>query len=476
MGVRFIFDGAEVPSHRKVLESMGVTRFGVNYWRLYKRGLPKTKTWLVAERFLPDTEVYLHPGQVPGESRDELFALYTQAIDDNHDRLSGATEFDADRMLAKAQRLSWDDELLWAVYSHENATESLEDLAGRFQHLALPYATLEAVPGLATRTRALTSQYGTVWHGLGCAKPDNLRQVPFTTASTQAWLAPMLRGETLVWDGAQLKRYPSSMKDQARARYRHVYEQAGLDAEAILADDSTEATRLAIWSLLQLEKRLEGTDMGFLSDSNDIHDDPGDAERGDLEPDNSPVPRGTPVRVRNPSETLPIPTLGFEKKAGTEVIDGVETVVERTHVTSQQQSMRQCNTCFVAANCPAFTPDSTCAFNIPIEIKTKDQLKALLQSVIEMQGQRVAFARYAEETTGGGYPDPNVSQEIDRLFKIVESLKRLEDNREFARITVERQGSSGVLSALFGDRAESLKELPQPVNPDLVIKQQIEDS
>src|SRR5690606_21418735 len=159
----------------------------------------------------------------------------------------------------------------------------------------------------------------------------------------------------------------------------------------------------------------------------------------------------------NPSETLPIPTLGFETKAGTEVIDGAETVVERTHVTSQQQSMRQCNTCFVAANCPAVTPDSTCAFNIPLESKTKAHHKALLQSVIEMQGQRVAFARYAEETTGGGYPDPNVSQEIDRLFKIVESLKRLEDNREFARITVERQGSSGVLSALFGDRAESLK-------------------
>ncbi len=476
MGVRFIFDGAEVPSHRKLLEGMGVTRFGVNYWRLYKRGLPKTKTWLIEERFLPGTEVYLNPGQVPAEQSEELFALYTQAIDDNHDRLSGATEFDPDRTLARAQRMAWDDDLLWAIWSHEKATESLEDLALRFHHLALPYETLESVPGLATRTRALTAQHGTVWHGLGCAKPDNLRQVPFSTASTQAWLAPMLRGETLVWDGASLKRYPASMKDQARIRYRHIYEQAGLDAEAILADDSTEATRLAIWSLLQLEKRMEGSDMGYLSDNSDPLDDPGSAELTPVDPDNSPVPRGTPIEVRSPAETLPIPVLGFEQRAGKEVIDGVETVVERTHVTSQQQSMRQCNTCFVAANCPAFKPNNTCAFNIPIEVKTKDQLKALLQSIIEMQGQRVAFARYAEETTGGGYPDPNVSQEIDRLFKIVESLKRLEDNREFARITVERQGSAGVLSALFGDKAETLKELPQSVNPDLVIKQQIEGS
>lgn len=470
-----MFDGAEVPSHRKLLEGMGVTRFGVNYWRLYRRGLPKTKSWLVSERFLDDAEVYLHPGQVPSEQSEELFALYTQAIDDNHDRLAGVTEFDCDRVLARAQRTAWDDDLLWAVYSHENPPESLEDLAMRFQHLALPYETLEAVPGLSTRCHALTSQRGTIWHGLGCAKPDNLRQVPLSTASTQAWLAPMLRGETLVWDGAQLKRYPASMKDQARARYRHIYEQAGLDAEAILADDSTEATRLAIWSLLQLEKRWEGSDMGFVSDNFDDLDDPGSAERGSLDPDNRPIRHGTSIEVRNPSETLPLPVLGFESRPGTEVIDGVETVVERTHVTSQQQSLRQCNTCFVAANCPAFKPNSTCAFSIPIEVRTKDQLKALLQSIIEMQGQRVAFARYAEETAGGGYPDPNVSQEIDRLFKIVESLKRLEDNREFARITVERQGSSGVLSALFGDRTEALKQLPEPVSPDLVIKQQIED-
>ena len=106
MGVRFVFDGAEVPSHRKLLEGMGVTRFGVNYWRLYKRGLPKTKDWLVSERFLPDTEVYLHPGQVPPDQTEELYTLYAQSVDDNHDRLSGATEFDCDRMLSRAMRMA----------------------------------------------------------------------------------------------------------------------------------------------------------------------------------------------------------------------------------------------------------------------------------------------------------------------------------------------------------------------------------
>jgi hypothetical protein len=77
-----------------------------------------------------------------------------------------------------------------------------------------------------------------------------------------------------------------------------------------------------------------------------------------------------------------------------------------------------------------------------------------------MQGQRVAFMRFAEEMSGG-YADPNVSQEIDRLFKLIKTTKELDDSREFIRMTVERQGSAGVLSSIFGDRAANLNQLPE---------------
>ena len=39
-------------------------------------------------------------------------------------------------------------------------------------------------------------------------------------------------------------------------------------------------------------------------------------------------------------------------------------------------------------------------------------------------------------------------------------MKELEENKEFVRMTVERQTSGGVMSALFGDRANTLKQLP----------------
>ena len=58
---------------------------------------------------------------------------------------------------------------------------------------------------------------------------------------------------------------------------------------------------------------------------------------------------------------------------------------------------------------------------------------------------------------------------------MLEQINKLEQSKETIRITAERSGGAGVLSALFGDRAQVLNELPnggmneQQVNQ--VIKQ-----
>jgi hypothetical protein len=160
-----------------------------------------------------------------------------------------------------------------------------------------------------------------------------------------------------------------------------------------------------------------------------------------------------------------MPVFGYQMKTVVEQEDGRDVLKDVPVVKSNSTSLRQCDTCFVAANCPAFKPANTCAFSLPVEVKTKDQLKSLLTTIIEMQGQRVAFMRFAEEMNGG-YADPNVSQEIDRLFKLVKSVKELEENKEFIQITASRQSSGGVLSAIFGDKAQALREMPQPLTED----------
>jgi hypothetical protein len=298
------------------------------------------------------------------------------------------------------------------------------------------------------------------FHGIACAKPDNLRQVALTTAGSLSWLSPMMRGETIVWNGTKLVRYQKKQKDQARPRYKAIIEKAGLDYNKIINDDSNEVTRLAIWSYLQLEKALDKRSGKKLSDNSEFRDDPGSAETGSIVPDNRPSEGRKVLAERGSDELRTLPVFGVKNKTVLEKDEEGRDVIRDVPVLSSTAvSLRQCDTCFVAANCPAFKPQSPCAFNLPVEVKTKDQLKGLLNTIIEMQGSRVAFARYAEELNGG-YPDPNTGQEIDRLFKLVGQMKELEENKEFIRITAERQTSGGVLSALFGDKANALRELP----------------
>ena len=478
--------GGEVPSNRLLLLDSEVKHISVSFWGLRKRGLPKGKTYLLSEKYPDDVKVYLTAGTaatttLSTREAEEFAADYEDFIATNYDRISGVVEFDSPVLGStwieeQRKTIGWElGAKYWPVWKPEMGHAALFALSEKWENVALLGETIEADTTLAGRTRALQGQFGTNYHGIACAKPDNLRQVPLATASTLSWLSPMMRGETIVWDGNRLVRYQKKMKDQARPRYKSVIQKAGLDFDKILNDDSNEVTRLAIWSYQELEKSVDKkkpphltvVDGEKLSDNSVDIDSPGSAETLGLDPDNSALEvrknsamEPSKIIERDPSETRTLPVFSVNTKtvidkdeSGRDLIRDVP-VLETTSV-----SLRQCNSCFVAANCPAFKPDNACAFNLPVEVKTKDQLKGLLNAIIEMQGARVAFARFAEELNGR-YPDPNTGQEIDRLFKIVKSLKELEDNREFVRMTVERQTSGGVMSALFGDRANTLREIP----------------
>jgi len=472
--MNIVFMGAEVPSHRILLTDMGVKHVSLNYYRLAKRGLPKTKDYLIQGRFPDDVVVYVDGGghqindlNMTERELQEYADAYLDFVANNAERIAGATELDVKSMgnawnnYHRAQMYEIIGDKLWVVWHQETGHTALYSLCERFINVALLGETLEDDTSLAARSRAMLAQFPDLqFHGIACAKPDNLRQVSLSTASSLAWLSPMMRGETIVWDGTRLVRYQKKQKDQARPRYKSIIEKAGLDYDKIINDDSNEVTRLAIWSYLQLEKNLDKRGTKKLSDNSEYKDDPGSAETGGSDPDNSPVLGRKLLEQRDVKDLQTLPVFGVKVKTIVEKDeDGKDTIKDVSILNSNPVSLRQCDTCFVAANCPAFKPGNACAFSLPVEIKTKEQLKGLLNAIIEMQGARVAFARFAEELNGG-YPDPNTGQEIDRLFKLVGQVKELEENKEFIRITAERQTSGGVLSALFGDKANTLRELP----------------
>jgi hypothetical protein len=91
-----------------------------------------------------------------------------------------------------------------------------------------------------------------------------------------------------------------------------------------------------------------------------------------------------------------------------------------------------------------------------------------------MQTQRVLFGRMAEELEGG-YPDPNLSSEMDRLQKMIKIKTELE--QDSFSVKFEAKGTSpgqmGLMSRLFGrDAGEQAQALPAgPVAADTVIQQ-----
>ena len=125
-----------------------------------------------------------------------------------------------------------------------------------------------------------------------------------------------------------------------------------------------------------------------------------------------------------------------------------------------------------------FTPNSRCSYQIPVEIKTKTQLLAVLQAVTEIQTQRILMGRFGEEVQGEHNPD--LGKEMDRLFSMVERWRNIEDNRDTVKLSLEAKGSAeagmGVLSRLFGAKVgQNATLLETPVSSDEIIEEMTED-
>lgn len=477
------FLGGEVGSNRTLLDKAGVKCVGFSYHRLTKRGLPKDIDNLIKKRVPAGMCVHLHPG-LPDAFDDDLIpdfaAEYEEFAVRNASGIETIQEIDRGTPLWRHQQRKgfYDDlpeSMFRPVWHKADGYSQLQQLAERYETVAIPDETIQEDTTLAARIQGLKQMYSTSFHAMGCARPDNLRQIPFDSASTMAWLTPQMRGETVVWDGNRLVRYPKTQKDQARKRHRMTFSRAGFDPDLIAQDDYDEVIAATIWAYQQLEANVSERRGGDGRPPFTVIDGEGEvveladkrAESSSREiaatTENGADNRVAPVRhqptPREPSERATLPTLNLITTTVTEQGDHGAVVKEVGVPTLGHATLRQCNTCFVATQCPAFKADSECAFNLPIEVRTKDQLKGLLQAIIEMQGQRVAFARFTEELNGG-YPDPNVSSEMDRLFKLVKNLKDLDENKAFIQVTAERTAAGGLLSALFGERAAVTRDLP----------------
>jgi hypothetical protein len=279
------------------------------------------------------------------------------------------------------------------------------------------------------------------------SKPDILETLSWDSAVVGSWTSAVRYGETQVWDGHGLRRYPAQQKESSRKKHRADIMRLGIDMDAIVQDDNNEVAKLAIKSW----KAWESQTFGVYDPVKD--DDEQELGLSQIDPDSNNI-RG--VEKRHENEKVVLPIMGVEQYASplAETLaeqgeDGEISMETVSTIRYNSNLLRQCNNCYLSSRCPAFRENAECGFKLPIEIKTKDQLQSALRAMLEMQVSRVLFARFAEELEGQGL-DPALSDEIDRLFSFVEKFKDISDTRDMVRLEVEARGSSGVLSRLFG--------------------------
>lgn len=482
------FGGAEVPGWRSMLAEEGAHGISLTYMNLRQR-MPKRKPWAVVDHVSDDVLVLVDAGAFtankdPGRmDRDGWLAYaqaYTEFVEANIERIDLVSEFDSlvlgPDYIHEMRETFWDrmpSDKFMPVWHAAYGLEELDRLAEHYSHVAVTDDALKAGPRVSARINNLTQRYDTKFHGAAITKPDVLREVRFASAASTSWLSPIQYGDTIVWDGTRLRRYPKRYKETARKRHRMLFTRAGYDATKIAEGDPNEVARFTIWSWLQFEEQVEhrrgARPFQVAEEGGRATGPPDEGEVGfqDIEGDEVAEPNA-PVRAER-TERLTLPVFGFEAVATAQGEDAPSTAVPVAHLA--RGALRRCDNCFVSGSCPAFQPGNECAYDLPLEVSTKEQLSALLRGIIEMQAQRVAFARFAEELEGG-YPDPNLSNEMDRLFRLVESLKEIQDTRDLFEVHVKAKAGAGVLSRIFGAKeAAPTHQLPAltPSQTDAVL-------
>lgn len=455
--MKVFLGGAEKGAHRNMLIANGVQSMAVNLTHL---PIPKTKEFHIPTVF-NGADVLLYTSE--GDEDENRYTDFVREHIDNLAFVIGRPGYDGD----------WMGDKYIPIWSDDDDLERLAWLCQRYGRAAISDKAINSKT--TPRIRSLSQRWGATLIGL-TSKPDIIEALPWDAVVVGSWTSVIRYGETQVWDGHGLRRYPAQQKESSRKRHRPEIMRLGVDYAAVMEDDVSALGTLAIRSWLAWEEStIRAYDPPVVDDEDEFVNNETD-EIVTIAPEThnlpKPVSKGSsittaPLEKRHEEDRLLLPVIGIENvvSVGTQTdydqgeyieVDPQETPVIRY----QSGPLRQCDSCYLASRCPAFREHSECGYKLPVEIRSKDQLTAMLQALIEMQASRVLFARFAEELEGQGL-DPALSAEMDRLFALVDKFKNISDTRDMMRIEVEARGSAGVLSRLFGQKAgEISRQLP----------------
>ncbi|MDJ0463198.1 hypothetical protein [Streptomyces sp. H27-C3] len=410
--------GTEFPVYRRLLTAEGSLDQSLSYWGLRKRN-KFTKPYLIADHYDPQAHVLLdsgtyalnnNPAAAPDE--DELNEIadhyYDEIVAPNLERLDYFVEFDAIRLNPDHQmkRLPWLEEHRAKAVIVWHPGQDLIAICENWPNVAIPKDAID--DHLAHRLTRVAKDTGVRLFGLGITKPELLQSVPFHAVTSTSWLSPSQFGDTIWYSGGELRRYPKKMKDRARKRHRQEFIDAGYDVDLIEEDDSTEVLRLSIHAWSRYVEKLNATRRGV-----------------------TPNPSTPPEQNTDPVAPA-VDTQALEARHGE-----------------------------VTTLAPWNQPE-------PPVIRSKEHITDLQATLLEMQTSRVFSRRRVEETYGDGELDPVLSEELDRLTKMIGAKAKADEASVSISIKASQKGAAetGLISRLFGrEDATQPRALPAAFHP-----------
>jgi hypothetical protein len=471
--MRLYFGGAEIPEWARLLAD--VPDISLSFVGLARRN---TSNWHLAEHFPEQQNIFLDSGAYTfnrdtNASRDDAVAManrYMEFTANNADRLEMFSEFDAQILgqdyIQALREDFWDNlgDKFMPIWHADSGMEELERLASTYKHVGILQTDIDG-RDIGPVLNNLVGTYGVLLHGVALTHMGLMRSIKWDSVGSTSWLSPSQYGDTFVWTGKELKRYPMKYKETARKRHRVLFDREGFDAEKIAADDRTEVLKLSIWSWTQFINDINRHGVTTLPD-NVI---PFNGEIDNTVVDTlTPDTRNDELVTQRPLQTIPVMDVYYQTIQERDE-NGEETTSEVPIISPRSGSLRMCNTCFLKGKCPGFQPNANCLYDIPIEVKTPQQLRALYDGLVAFQTQRVMFMQMAEQIEGG-YADPNLSSEIDRLQRLIKQKQDAEREGFTMTMQVTDTTKTGAMSRFFGaDVAQKLNSQLPAASADAII-------
>lgn len=284
MAVIGYLSGVESGTHFGHCVSAGVRHVLMSYWQFYKHDLglvaarkkanPNMRFMIDsgAHTFITEAQKFAHWKRKDFEDYVEGYARW---LEKNRQHIHLAVELDIDHTLNVVLGGSTNSTIGTSIVEgwqktyfrplvekgleiifvwHENrGMDGWEDMCRRYAYVGMP-GHYSNEPDKINRHFSVARRYLTKVHGFAATKQLDFRDVPWCSVDSITWKTGEMYGQLIIWDKFQQKLIFEDDKTQ-RHKYRSIIQDAGFDADAIIADANyKEVTRFGLWSMRSMEE------------------------------------------------------------------------------------------------------------------------------------------------------------------------------------------------------------------------------